>query len=132
MTDSDWQHPTGKVPKRICILGLGATSYDWHAAHVQYTPPLEPVDEVWAVNKGFRTVRCDLVFIMDDLVDEARKSPRYGEEIAACDVPVITSTVDSLVAERWPNAQKYPLKPILEHYGAFLDAMQKRKAEHSI
>ena len=119
---TDWKHPTGKTPERVAILGLGPTAQDWHAAHVQYTPPLAPVDEVWTVNKGFRTVKADMVFIMDDLVDEARQSPRYGEEIAACEIPVITSTVDAVVAERWPNALQYPLIEVLQFWGAQLHA----------
>ena len=119
-----WKHPTGESPKRICILGLGPTSQDWHTAHTQYTPPLAAVDEVWTVNKGFRTTRADVVFIMDDLVEEARKSKRYGEEIADCQIPVITSTVDPLVTERWPNALQYPLTDIVAHYGAQLLSRQ--------
>lgn len=116
-----WQHPTGNAPKRVCILGLGPTSQDWHAAHVEYTPPLAPVDEVWSVNKGFRTVKADMVFIMDDLVDEARKSPRYGEEIANADIPVVTSTVDCMVEKRWPKALQYPLNDVLAFWGSRLN-----------
>lgn len=123
-TKKEWQHPTGKAPKRVAILGLGPTAQDWHAAHVQYNPPLDPVDEVWSVNKGFRTVKSDLVFIMDDLVDEARKSPRYGDEIAQAEIPVITSTVDSQVAERWPDAMAYPLQDVLTFWGARIKWMQ--------
>lgn len=128
-TSQAWSHPTGKDPKRIAIIGLGPTSQDWHSAHVQYNPPLAPVDEVWTVNKGFRTVKADVVFIMDDLVDEARKSPRYGEEIAACDIPVITSTVDSEVSARWPKALKYPLEQVLCHWGARINWMRTGKDE---
>lgn len=125
----EWQHPTGNAPKRVCILGLGPTSQDWHSAHVQYNPPLAPVDEVWSVNKGFRTVKADMVFVMDDLVDEARKSPRYGEEIAQCTIPVITSTVDPLVQERWPNALKYPLQEVLQFWGSRLNYMRTGETE---
>lgn len=117
MRDNKWVHPTGKSPERICILGLGPTSQDWHAAHVQYTPPIEQVDEVWTVNKGFRTVKADMVFIMDDLVDEARKSPRYGKEIALAEIPVITSTTDTEVLCKWPMVHKYPLAEVLQFWG---------------
>ena len=123
----DWQHPTGRNPERIAIVGLGPTQSDWHNAHVQYTPPLAEVDEVWTVNKGFRTVRCDLVFIMDDLVEEARISPRYGDDIAACPVPVITSTVDAPVRKRWPNVLQYPLDDVLKFWGAQLVATRTRE-----
>lgn len=115
-----WVHPTGNSPKRIAIVGLGPTSHDWHAAHVQYTPPLPPVDEVWTVNKGFRTVKADLVFIMDDLIEEARRSPRYGDDIAHCNIPVITSTVDGMVKERFPRALKYPLDEVLQFWGSHI------------
>lgn len=126
-----WRHPTGKQPKRIAIIGLGPTSQDWHSAHVQYTPPLAPVDEVWTVNKGLRTVRADLAFVMDDLVDEARKSERYGEDIANCPIPVITSTVDAPVKARWPKALAYPLEEVLSFWGARLNWMRTGKTEMS-
>jgi len=112
-----WVHPTGNNPKRIAIVGLGPTSQDWHSAHVQYDPPLAPVDEVWTVNKGFRTVNADVVFIMDDLIDESRKSARYGDDIANANIPVITSTVDQMVKQRFPKALKYPLDDVLRFWG---------------
>lgn len=115
-----WKHPTGNTPKSICVLGLGPTSQDWHTAHVAYNPPVPQVDEVWTVNKGFRTVRSSMAFIMDDLVDEARKSERYGREIAQISqtVPVLTSTTDSAVKERWPHVLAYPLIQVFEFWGS--------------
>lgn len=123
-----WKHPTGNTPKSVCILGLGPTSQDWHTAHVAYNPPLPQVDEVWTVNKGFRTVRASMAFIMDDLVDEARKSERYGREIASISeaIPVLTSTVDPLVKERWPRVLKYPLKEVLEFWGKHIYACRTK------
>ena len=124
-----WVHPTGNTPERVAILGLGPTNQDWHAAHVQYNPPLAPVDEVWCVNKGFRTTKCDLVFIMDDLVDEARQSPRYGDEIASAGIPVITSTTDALVKGRWPAALQYPLREVLGFWGHHLKVVRTGKTD---
>jgi len=114
-----WEHPTGNNPKSICILGLGPTAQDWHQAHVKYKPDIPPVDELWTMNKGFRTVRADMVFVMDDLVDEARRSERYGREIAneSKKIPFLTSTVDSLVKEQWPDVLKYPLEDVLRFWG---------------
>lgn len=126
-----WEHPTGRKPERICILGLGPTAQDWHAAHVQYTPPLAPVDEVWTLNKGIRTVKADLAFIMDDLIEEARRSERYGEEIAECHLPVITSTVDPMVKGRFPNALEYPLVDVASFWGARIMAARTGKTEYS-
>ena len=124
---ADWKHPTGKIPKSICILGLGATSADWHNAHTPYNPQVPKVDEVWAINKGIRTVRADMAFIMDDLIDEARQSARYAEEIAAYDKPYLTSRVDAQVAERFPAAIEYPLKDVLTFWGAQLNWMRSGK-----
>lgn len=124
-----WVHPTGNTPKVIAIVGLGPTSQDWHAAHVQYTPPVEVVDEVWTVNKGFRTVNCDMCFMMDDLMDEARKSPRYGKEIAAASgdgLPMLTSTVDAPVAQLWPAVKAYPLKEVLSFWGEHVHERRHR------
>lgn len=117
--ETKWKHPTGKTPKKVAIIGLGATAQDWHTDHAQYTPQTEQVDEVWTVNKGFRTLQCDMVFIMDDLVDEARKSERYGKDIELVSekIPVITSTVDAAVLERWPAVHAYPLGEVLRFWG---------------
>lgn len=117
-----WKHPADAIPEKIAIIGLGATAQDWHTDHAQYDPLTEQVDEVWTVNKGFRTLQCDMVFVMDDLVEEARKSERYGEDIKRISekIPVLTSTVDGPISDQWPSVHKYPLREVLKFWGTHI------------
>jgi hypothetical protein len=110
---NDW-HVSGRAPERVAIVACGPTSLDWHAANFLYDPAVD-YDEIWVVNKGIRTLRCDVAFVMDDLVGEARRSRRYQADIDALQVPIITSTVDDSVRGLFPNANltAYPINYVL-------------------
>lgn len=123
-----WEHPTGVIPKTVIILGLGPTGQDWHDLHKRYDTGIE-YDEVWSVNKAFRTQRCDLLFVMDDLIDEARKSPQYGRHLQAYNGSIVTSTADDPVAQRWPQAVAYPLREVLTFWGAHFHGRRYAKNE---
>jgi hypothetical protein len=93
--DDEPQAPTPKPPpKTVAIIACGPTNSDWHAGHFTYEPQFPKTDEVWTLNKALRTTKADLVFIMDDLVGEARRSPAYAEDIRNLTCPVITSNVE--------------------------------------
>lgn len=104
-----------RPPKTVAILGCGPTNSTWHASRFTYEPQTPAVEEVWAVNKGLRTQRADLVFILDDLVGEARRSPEYADDIRKLTVPVVTSTVDDAVRRLFPNVHliEYPVERII-------------------
>lgn len=113
------QHPTGKRPKSINLVALGPTNSDYHGAHFRYDPVVPPADEVWTVNKGFRTVKADLVFILDDLVGEAGISSRYARDINTAGIPIITSILDEQVEGIYPDSDlhAYPLSSVIDFWG---------------
>lgn len=114
-----YEHPTKAAPKTINVIALGPTQAQYHATHAQYDPPVPRCDENWTCNKGFRTVGCDLVFILDDLDGERRKSARYAEEIRGCKAPIITSIIDQEVAAAFPyeNLTSIPIHEMIDFYG---------------
>lgn len=115
----NWVHPTGRTPKLVNIIACGPTHSAYHAAHWQYNPPVPRVDETWSLNKGLRTVRADLGFVMDDMVGEARTSERFREDLDALGIPLITSIVDEEVRRLYPSASliPYPLDDVLDYVG---------------
>lgn len=120
-------HPTGRQPHTVNLVCLGPTMQTYHTLNNEYTPRVPPADEIWTLNKGLRSVRADMVWIMDDLIGELRKSARYGEDIRALlaeGIPVITSTVDGDVCREFDVGmtgrciRPYPYNEVLAIVGA--------------
>lgn len=114
-----FRHPTGPVPRSIAIVACGPTSQQWHAGNFVYERQWGKPDEVWALNKGLRTIRCDLGFVMDDMVGEGRKSPSYADDLRQVTVPIITSIVDAEVAAMYPGLDLHalPVDPMMWSIG---------------
>ncbi len=115
----EWKHPTGVSPKSLNLIALGPTSGDFQAAMCNYDPIIPPADETWTVNKGFRTIRAELVFILDDLIGERVKSERYYEDICSIGIPIITSIIDGEVRGQYHkvNLHRFPIERIIDWYG---------------
>lgn len=120
---SSFNHPTGNDNvESVAIVALGPTNADYHRAMIPHEPAIPEVDEVWAINTGVRSTRADLVFIMDDLETMARKSGRYRTDLAALEVPIITSELDETTRRINLDAIQYPLADVMEWWGRrFLD-----------
>ena len=130
-----WRHPTGANPKTIDLIALGPSQREYHGhQHAAYNPVLASPDETWIVNKGIRTVKSDLAFVLDDLEGERRRSPRYAGEIIdyAMNRPVITSELMDCERSGWPGRfHNYPLTKIIDSLGlrlAFLSGHRKADA----
>lgn len=108
-------HPTGTAPRSVAIIALGPTSQQWHSACWSYQKQAGEYDEVWTLNKGLRTQRCHVGFVLDDLVTESRKSEEYARDLSALDTHIITTSVDAQVREVFPSASltEYPINEIL-------------------
>ena len=121
-----------QVPKSMSLVALGPTNADYHGVHFRYDPVVPQTDQVWTVNKGFRTTRCDLVFILDDLVGEAGISERYAKEINHCGVPIITTIIDEQVKAIYPDAEikQYPLFDVMSFWAVV--ALEQKKARGMI
>lgn len=113
------RHVTGRTPRSVAIVACGPTSSQWHAGNFTYEPQFGAIDEVWTLNKGLRTTRCHVGFVMDDLVGEAARSASYAADLGALEVPIITSIVDDAVRRIFPDNRlyAYPLGPVWTHIG---------------
>lgn len=121
-----FKHPTGREPKSIHIVCCGATVRDYIAANMQYTVTLPEADEVWTLNKAFRSIKADFGFILDDLAGERAISNQYWEFICKLThtTPIITShidpTIDLLLSEGMANNDnvfEYPIKQVRNAIG---------------
>lgn len=115
MSASGSDHVTGRIPTIVDIVACGPTFSDWVASNFGYDSVIGRADEVWTLNKGLRTYKADLVFVMDDLVGEGRLSEEYRRDINALTVPVITSIIDADVQAMYPNVRlyRYPIAHVL-------------------
>lgn len=124
-------HVTGNNPESVVIVALGPTSADWHAENCPYDRAMPQADEVWTLNKGIRHIRCDVAFVMDDMVGEGRKSEQYRRDLDACSAPIITSIVDDDVRAMYPNAviHRYPLAHVLWSVGFAVERARGKAIE---
>jgi hypothetical protein len=117
-----WSHPTGKTPRSIHVICSGFTQRDYIAMRTAYDPVVADVDEVWSLNKALRSIKCDLGFVLDDLVGEHNRSRRYMADIRKVSesIPIITTTIDSPVqalTERSSAFHEFPIIPIRDKLG---------------
>lgn len=124
MQENIWNHPTGGKPKIVDVIACGPTLRTYNAMRFDYDPIAPTPDEVWTLNKGLRTIRADLGFVMDDLVGESIRSERYRQDLDKLEIPIITSIIDQKVAREYPglfNSRRlhaYPLDDVLNQIGA--------------
>ena len=113
----EWVHPTGRSPQSIAVVACGPTNADWHAGNFTLERQFPSVDEVWALNMGLRTIRCDLGWCMDDIVQTERDVPGFGRELGKLRIPIITTNADADAQAIVPGVLAYPLKLVLGHVG---------------
>lgn len=107
---TDWQHPTGKAPKNVVLVCLGASHQSFiDGAFERDTPDwLLNADEVWTLNRGALAFKHDLAFVLDYLSGESAHFPGYGAMLWKHDKPIITSH-----AADWPvHVREYPFPAI--------------------
>ena len=108
---TEWLHPTGKTPTSVDVVALGPTSRLWQQRQLLKSQIRQQdiADEVWTVNRGIRSYRHDLAFVMDDLELESHDDPDYGLALEQHDKPIITSTRYG----QYPSGIAYPLGYVL-------------------
>ena len=107
----EWKHPTGKAPKSVVLVCLGASHQDYISDAINRDPPdwMLSTDEIWTLNRGALAFRHDLAFVMDYLDGEAAHYPRYATMLRRSSSPIITSIAGS----HWPkHISEYPIKEI--------------------
>jgi len=103
------RHCTGLMPESVAIVALGPSQRVWINGNGTYERGIPRCDEVWCLNKGLRTLKCDVGFILDDLVGEARRSSEYAEDIKHFGLPIITTSVDHDVKALFPEVNLHEL-----------------------
>jgi len=114
------RHITGRIPKSVSIVAMGPSQRVWHNGNGSYDLSIPRADEVWCLNKGLRTIKCDVGFVLDDLVGEARKSEQYHADLKDMpDLPIMTTTIDHDVRQLFPHNRlhAYPLQEIVWDLG---------------
>lgn len=114
-----YQHPTGKVPETVMLVGLGPSKYELTEAMLRhdFTPWW---DELWTINKGIDFLPCaDVAMILDDLYDYAERHPAYGQSMrdyTARGGRIISQT--SLPNDGSIDFTDYPLREVLAFWQA--------------
>lgn len=113
------RHVTGKIPRSVSIVAMGPTKTSWQDGNGSYNLSVPRTDEVWTLNKGLRTLKADVGFVLDDLVGEARKSSEYAADLRKLTLPIITSTIDHDVRELFPDSplHAFPAQEIIWELG---------------
>lgn len=113
-----WQHPTGRAPKSVHLVGLGPSKYALTEYMLQHD--FEPAwDELWTINKGIDFVpHAHVAWIMDDVYDYATKHPAYGAGMRR----YVENGGNIIGQTTIPNDgsirfTQYPLQQVLEAWG---------------
>jgi hypothetical protein len=128
------RHVTGKTPESVAIVAMGPSQRIWHNGNGSYDRGIPQPAEVWALNKGLRTLKADVAFILDDLVGEARRSEQYAADIRGLSLPIITSTIDHDVRQLFPGNRlhAFPLQDIIWEMGIRFGVVNGTDVEHII
>lgn len=96
-------------PKSAALVCMGPSVVDYLTATLTQEFKRDWVDEVWVINMAVNSFRADLVFWLDDLIQQKNFRAPLIEALASYNVPVITSkSYPDLV----PLSYDYPIEPI--------------------
>ena len=96
-------------PKSVALVCMGPSATDYLTATLTQEYKIDWVDEVWCINMAANPFRCDVVFWMDDLVEQEKFRPELFRALRHWGVPVITSTRRPEVV---PNSYDYPISEV--------------------
>ena len=105
------EHPTGKKPERVILVGLGPSKSEYMDIMASDAVVIER-DEVWGVNAAGGVVNVDLSFAMDDYLTCVNRTPAFAKWFETAKEPFFTSQ------PRNPKALAYPLEEVLNMPGA--------------
>ena len=115
-------HPTGKTPRNVIILGCGPSKSDFVELMGNVNAETPAVDEVWGVNAIGNALQVDMSFVLDDYATCVGRLPGLTRFMETTDKPIIVSTV----RKECPTAVAYPLTEVLQLPGA------KQNLNHTI
>jgi hypothetical protein len=96
-------------PKKVWLqcMGPSCTDYLGPTLTQEYNPT--EFGEIWAINMAANAFRCDVVFWMDDLIEQEKFKPNLFVALRKFGMPVITSIRRPNVV---PNSFDYPIVEI--------------------
>ena len=96
-------------PHTVALVGMGPSVTDFITETM--TQEFQPnfADEIWSINMASNAIHSDLVFWMDDLMQQERFKPGLMAVLRRKGVKVITSTA---YPEILPNSYDYPLDEV--------------------
>jgi len=108
--------PKGRIypdhsPKTVALIGMGPSFHDFLNETLTQELTPEHHDEVWGINMIGNSMRCDLIFWMDDLRLQAAFKPGLIKTLADHGQPVMTAK------RHWdlvPNSYDFPIDEIGE------------------
>lgn len=99
-------------PKTVAMVGLGPSLREYTAESFG-KKNLTHFDEVWGINTAYRSLKCDKIWLMDDLKNGiAHNYPDWANELKLEKTPIITSRQ----YDEFPSSVPYPLDDIVEHF----------------
>ena len=96
-------------PKKVALVCMGPSVTDYLGATLTQEFNPDWVDETWVINMSINCFRADLVFWMDDLVEQEKFKPNLFRALRKFDVPVITSIARPEVV---PRSYDYPIEEV--------------------
>ena len=109
---STGQSALASRPKTVCLLGLGPSSKEWMSEMCR-KKNLTHVDEVWGINTAHRSLKCDRIWMMDDLHRIAERYPDWANELKMEKTPIFTCRD----YPEFPSAVAIPIEDICKSIG---------------
>jgi hypothetical protein len=96
-------------PKSVALVCMGPSTVDYFGPTLTQEFDPDWVDEVWCINMAANAMRCDVVFWMDDLIEQEKFRPNLFKALRRFKVPVVTSVSRPDVV---PNSYDYPIEEV--------------------
>ena len=96
-------------PEKVALVCMGPSVVDYLTATLTQEFDPDWVSEVWTINMSANCFKSDLVFWMDDLIEQEKFRPNLFKALRKFNYPVMTSIRRPEVV---PNSYDYPIEEI--------------------
>lgn len=134
------RHPTStqakpEAPSIVTIVCQGPTQQSYRVLLDDYNREI-PHAELWILNKAARYLRGDLLWVMDDLESERRKSGEYFGDLMAAGLPIMTCSTGHDSMQFVPPHMhakifEYPLLQVIDYWGEVSLLASRGYLEHA-
>jgi hypothetical protein len=99
------------APKKVALVCMGPSATDYLGKTLTQEFDPDWVDETWCINMAANPFRCDVVFWMDDLIQQEKFRPNLFKALRRFGIPVISSVARPSVV---PNSFDYPIDEVAQ------------------